>query len=173
MPGRAAIGMAFRSFELFPHRTVRRNVTVAPVPMKGAPRDVGHETAIGLLNRAGLGDKLSAYTFQLSGGQQQRVAIVHAPSMEPKGMLFDEVTSAVDPELVGEVLAMLREPADEGMTMVIVTHEMQFARDVAARIVFMADGSIVEHGRPHPIFSDPQSERLRALLRRYWNAYLL
>ncbi len=170
---RAAIGMAFQSFNLFPHMTVLRNVMVAPVRIKGVPRDAAEEIATRLLNRVGLGDKLDAYPRQLSGGQQQRVAIARALAMEPKVMLFDEVTSALDPELIGEVLAVLRQLADAGMTMVIVTHEMQFARDVADRIVFMADGSIVEQGTPQQIFNDPQSDRLKTFLRRYHEAYLL
>ena len=169
----AAIGMAFQSFNLFPHMTVLRNVMVAPVRIKRVPRDAAHESAVRLLDRVGLADKMDAYPRQLSGGQQQRVAIARALAMEPKVMLFDEVTSALDPELVGEVLAVLRQLAEAGMTMVIVTHEMQFARDVADRIVFMAEGSIVEQGPPQQIFNDPQSERLKAFLRRYHEAYLL
>jgi ABC-type polar amino acid transport system ATPase subunit len=137
------------------------------------PRDAAHETAVRLLDRVGLADKMDAYPRQLSGGQQQRVAIARALAMEPKVMLFDEVTSALDPELVGEVLAVLRQLAEAGMTMVIVTHEMQFARDVADRIVFMAEGSIVEQGPPQQIFNDPQTERLKVFLRRYREAYLL
>jgi polar amino acid transport system ATP-binding protein len=170
---RAAIGMAFQSFNLFPHMTVLRNVMVAPLRIKRVPRDAAEQIAERLLNRVGLGDKLNAYPRQLSGGQQQRVAIARALAMEPKVMLFDEVTSALDPELVGEVLAVLRQLADAGMTMVTVTHEMQFAREVADRIVFMADGAIVEQGAPQQIFNDPQSDRLKAFLRRYREAYLL
>jgi polar amino acid transport system ATP-binding protein len=146
---------------------------VAPVRIKRVPRDAAEATARALLDRVGLADKLDAYPRQLSGGQQQRVAIARALAMEPKAMLFDEVTSALDPELVGEVLAVLRQLAEAGMTMVIVTHEMQFARDVADRIVFMADGAIVEQGTPRQIFNDPQSDRLKAFLRRYREAYLL
>ena len=170
---RAAIGMAFQSFNLFPHMTVLRNVMVAPVRIKRLPRDTAEATARALLHRVGLSDKLDAYPRQLSGGQQQRVAIARALAMEPKAMLFDEVTSALDPELVGEVLTVLRQLAEAGMTMVIVTHEMQFARDVADRIVFMASGAIVEQGPPQRIFNDPQSDRLKAFLRRYREAYLL
>ena len=170
---RAAIGMAFQSFNLFPHMTVLRNVMVAPVRIKRLPRDAAEATARALLHRVGLSDKLDAYPRQLSGGQQQRVAIARALAMEPKAMLFDEVTSALDPELVGEVLTVLRQLAEAGMTMVIVTHEMQFARDVADRIVFMASGAIVEQGPPPRIFNDPQSDRLKAFLRRYREAYLL
>jgi polar amino acid transport system ATP-binding protein len=170
---RAAIGMAFQSFNLFPHMNVLRNVTAAPVRIKRVPRDAAEATARALLDRVGLGDKLDAYPRQLSGGQQQRVSIARALAMEPKAMLFDEVTSALDPELIGEVLAVLRQLAEAGMTMVIVTHEMQFARDVADRIVFMADGSIVEQGPPGQIFNDPRSDRLKAFLRRYREAYLL
>jgi polar amino acid transport system ATP-binding protein len=152
---------------------VLRNVTVAPVRIKGVPAGEAEAAAVRLLERVGLGDKLGAYPSQLSGGQQQRVAIARALAMEPKVMLFDEVTSALDPELVGEVLAVLRQLAEEGTTMAIVTHEMQFARDVADRIVFMAEGSVVEEGPPAQIFGDPQTERLRAFLRRYREAYLL
>jgi ABC-type polar amino acid transport system ATPase subunit len=170
---RAAIGMAFQSFNLFPHMTVLRNVMVAPMRIKGVPREAALATAVRLLGRVGLSDKLEAYPRQLSGGQQQRVAIARALAMEPKVMLFDEVTSALDPELVGEVLAVLRLLSEAGMTMVIVTHEMQFARDVADRVVFMADGGIVEQGAPGQIFNAPQSERLQAFLRRYREAYLL
>jgi len=170
---RAAIGMAFQSFNLFPHMTVLRNVMVAPVRIKRLPRDTAEATARALLHRVGLSDKLDAYPRQLSGGQQQRVAIARALAMEPKAMLFDEVTSALDPELVGEVLTVLRQLAEAGMTMMIVTHEMQFARDVADRIVFMASGAIVEQGPPQRIFNDPQSDRLKAFLRRYREAYLL
>jgi polar amino acid transport system ATP-binding protein len=170
---RAQIGMVFQSFNLFPHMSVLRNVTVAPVRIRGLPAAEAEATAVRLLERVGLGDKLPAYPSQLSGGQQQRVAIARALAMEPKVMLFDEVTSALDPELVGEVLAVLRQLAGEGTTMAIVTHEMQFARDVADRIVFMAEGAVVEEGPPAQIFGDPQTERLRAFLRRYREAYLL
>ncbi len=170
---RATIGMAFQSFNLFPHMTVLHNVVVAPMRIKGVLRAAAEETARTLLHRVGLGDKLNAYPRQLSGGQQQRVAIARALAMEPKAMLFDEVTSALDPELVGEVLAVLRQLADAGMTMVIVTHEMQFARDIADRIVFMANGTIVEQGPPQRVFNDPQSDRLKAFLHRYREAYLL
>jgi ABC-type polar amino acid transport system ATPase subunit len=170
---RAQIGMVFQSFNLFPHMSVLRNVTVAPVRIRGLPTAEAEETAVRLLERVGLGDKLSAYPSQLSGGQQQRVAIARALAMEPKVMLFDEVTSALDPELVGEVLAVLRQLAEEGTTMAIVTHEMQFARDVANRIVFMAEGAVVEEGPPEQVFGDPQTERLRTFLRRYREAYLL
>jgi ABC-type polar amino acid transport system ATPase subunit len=170
---RARIGMVFQSFDLFPHMSVLRNVTVAPVRIRGLLASEAEAAAVRLLERVGLGDKLSAYPSQLSGGQQQRVAIALALAMEPKVMLFDEVTSALDPELVGEVLAVLRQLAEEGTTMAIVTHEMQFARDVADRIVFMAEGAVVEEGPPAQIFGDPQTERLRAFLRRYREAYLL
>ncbi len=170
---RAQIGMVFQSYNLFPHMSVLRNVTVAPVRIRGVPAEEAEATAVRLLQRVGLGDKLAAYPSQLSGGQQQRVAIARALAMEPKVMLFDEVTSALDPELVGEVLAVLRQLAEEGTTMAIVTHEMQFARDVADRVVFMAEGAVVEEGPPARIFGDPQSERLRAFLRRFREAYLL
>jgi polar amino acid transport system ATP-binding protein len=170
---RARIGMVFQGFNLFPHMTVLANVMVAPNRIQRIPRNQAQARAKDLLDRVGLAEKASAYPSQLSGGQQQRVAIARALAMQPKVMLFDEVTSALDPELVGEVLAVMRQLAQDGMTMVIVTHEMHFAREVADRIVFMADGAIVEQGPPDQLLKDPQSERLRAFLRRYREAYLL
>ncbi len=170
---RAAIGMVFQSFNLFPHMDVLRNVMIAPMRILNVPKNQAEQAARSLLARVDLGDKLAAYPRHLSGGQQQRVAIARALAMNPKVMLFDEVTSALDPELVGEVLAVLRQLAADGMTMVIVTHEMQFAREVADRVVFMADGAIVEQGPPQQIFGDPQSIRLQAFLKRYREAYLL
>ncbi|MCP3463532.1 amino acid ABC transporter ATP-binding protein [Bradyrhizobium sp. CCGUVB23] len=170
---RSHIGMAFQSFNLFPHMTALENVAIAPIRVKHIPRSEAEAKARILLDRVGLGHKLDAYPARLSGGQQQRVAIARALAMEPKVMLFDEVTSALDPELVGEVLAVMKQLVDEGMTMIIVTHEMQFARDVAHHVVFMDSGSIVEQGPPGEIFGSPKSERLQAFLRRYRDAYLL
>ena len=170
---RSNIGIVFQSFNLFPHMTVLRNIMAAPVRVKGIDRASAERTARELLVRVGLSDKADEYPARLSGGQQQRVAIARALAMQPKLMLFDEVTSALDPELVGEVLAVIKQLAEDGMTMVLVTHEMQFARDVADSVVFMADGRIVEQGPPKSIFANPQSERLRAFLRRYHEAYLL
>jgi polar amino acid transport system ATP-binding protein len=170
---RSNIGIVFQSFNLFPHMTVLRNITAAPVRVKGIDRATAARTARDLLVRIGLSDKADEHPIRLSGGQQQRVAIARALAMQPKLMLFDEVTSALDPELVGEVLAVIKQLAEDGMTMVLVTHEMQFARDVADTIVFMAEGKIVEHGPPKTIFANPQSERLRVFLRRYHEAYLL
>jgi len=167
---RADIGFVFQSFNLFPHMSVMRNVTVAPVRVKGVDRDVAHENALRLLDRVGLREKADAYPANLSGGQQQRVAIARALALEPKLMLFDEVTSALDPELVEEVLAVMTELARDGMTMMVVTHEMQFARQVADRVVFMADGAIVEQGPADAIFGDPRSDRLQSFLRRYASA---
>ena len=170
---RAAIGMAFQSFNLFPHMNVLRNVMVAPIRILGVPQAQAEASARRLLERVGLSDKLDVYPRHLSGGQQQRVAIARALAMEPKVMLFDEVTSALDPELVGEVLAVLRQLATDGMTMILVTHEMQFAREVADRVVFMANGAVVESGPPEQLLTAPRSDRLQAFLRRYREAYLL
>ena len=170
---RSNIVIVFQSFNLFPHMTVLRNITAAPVRVRGIDRAVAERTARDLLARIGLADKADEYPIRLSGGQQQRVAIARALAMQPKLMLFDEVTSALDPELVGEVLAVIKQLAEDGMTMVLVTHEMQFARDVADTIVFMAEGQIVERGPPKALFANPQSERLRVFLRRYHEAYLL
>ena len=170
---RSNIGIVFQSFNLFPHMTVLRNITAAPVRVRGIDRAAAERTARDLLARIGLADKADEYPIRLSGGQQQRVAIARALAMQPKLMLFDEVTSALDPELVGEVLAVIKQLAEDGMTMVLVTHEMQFARDVADTIVFMAEGQIVERGPPKTLFANPQSERLRVFLRRYHEAYLL
>jgi polar amino acid transport system ATP-binding protein len=170
---RSQIGIVFQSFNLFPHMTVLRNITAAPVRVKGIDRAAAQRTARDLLARVGLSDKEGEYPIRLSGGQQQRVAIARALAMQPKLMLFDEVTSALDPELVGEVLAVIKQLADDGMTMVLVTHEMQFARDVADTVVFMADGMIVEQGPPKTLFANPTTDRLRTFLRRYHEAYLL
>lgn len=170
---RSHIGIVFQSFNLFPHMTVLRNITAAPMRVKRIDRAGAERIARDLLARIGLSDKADEYPLRLSGGQQQRVAIARALAMQPKLMLFDEVTSALDPELVGEVLAVIKQLAEDGMTMVLVTHEMQFARDVADTIVFMAEGQIVEQGPPKTLFANPQSDRLRVFLRRYREAYLL
>jgi polar amino acid transport system ATP-binding protein len=161
---RAEIGMVFQHFNLFGHMTALENVTCAPIRVKGVARERARERARELLRRVGLEDKLDAYPSQLSGGQQQRVAISRALAMEPKLMLFDEPTSALDPELVGDVLAAMQQLAREGMTMVVVTHEMGFAREVADTVVFMDAGVVVESGRPTEVLSNPQHERTRAFL---------
>ncbi|WP_308797866.1 amino acid ABC transporter ATP-binding protein [Agromyces silvae] len=161
---RAGIGMVFQQFNLFPHLTILQNIIEAPIGVRKLPRAQAVEEARTLLDRVGLSDKENAYPRHLSGGQQQRVAIARALAMKPKLMLFDEPTSALDPELVGEVLAVMRELARDGMTMVVVTHEMGFAREAADRIVFMADGSVVETGEPAQIFDDPREERTRAFV---------
>ncbi|MDT5078182.1 MAG: polar amino acid transport system ATP-binding protein [Mycobacterium sp.] len=161
---RRDIGMVFQHFNLFPHRTALENVVEAPVKVKGVKREAALERARGLLDRVGLASKAEAYPAQLSGGQQQRVAIARALAMEPKLMLFDEPTSALDPELVGEVLAVMKKLASEGMTMLVVTHEMGFAREVADQLVFMDGGVIVESGNPREIMSNPKHERTKAFL---------
>jgi ABC-type polar amino acid transport system ATPase subunit len=170
---RSSIGIVFQSFNLFPHMTVLRNITAAPTRVKGVPVDVADARARELLARVGLSEKAQEYPMRLSGGQQQRVAIVLALAMEPKVMLFDEVTSALDPELVGEVLEVMRQLIAEGLTMVVVTHEMQFARDVAHRVVFMDGGTVVEEGPPKELFAGPKTDRLRTFLSRFREAYLL
>ena len=165
---RAAIllemGMVFQRFNLFPHKTALQNVMLAPMNVKGVPEKEAKEKAVKLLNNVGLGDKLDSYPAKLSGGQQQRVAIARALAMEPKMMLFDEPTSALDPELVGDVLNVMKELAEEGMTMLVVTHEMGFAREVADRVVFMYDGAILEEGSPKEIFTNPKHDRTRQFL---------
>ena len=163
---RREIGMVFQRFNLFPHKTTLENIMEAPIQVKGEKRAQARERAIALLERVGLEDKPSAYPAQLSGGQQQRVAIARALAMQPKLMLFDEPTSALDPELVGEVLAVMRELARDGMTMIVVTHEMSFAREVADHVVFMDDGVVVEHGDPTSVINNPQHARTRSFLRR-------
>jgi polar amino acid transport system ATP-binding protein len=170
---RSNIGMVFQSYNLFPHMTVLRNITAAPIRVKGVAPEEADARARTLLNRIGLLEKADVLPAWLSGGQQQRVAIARALAMQPKLMLFDEVTSALDPELVGEVLSVMKNLADDGMTMVVVTHEMQFAREIANRVIFMDEGVIVEEGDPKRLFSAPASERLRAFLKRYRESYLL
>ena len=163
---RAEIGMVFQHFNLFPHMTAIENVTCAPIRVKGMGREQARSRASELLERVGLAEKLSSYPSQLSGGQQQRVAIARALAMEPKLMLFDEPTSALDPELVGEVLAVMQQLARDGMTMIVVTHEMGFAREVAETIVFMDGGVVVESGRPREVLANPRHERTKAFLSR-------
>jgi polar amino acid transport system ATP-binding protein len=161
---RAEIGMVFQRFNLFPHMTALGNITEAPVRVKGLKREVADEKARQLLDRVGLAGRDDAYPRQLSGGQQQRVAIARALAMEPKLMLFDEPTSALDPELVGEVLDVMRDLAQSGMTMLVVTHEIGFAREVGDTLVFMDDGAVVEAGNPRDVIANPQHERTKAFL---------
>ena len=161
---RASIGMVFQRFNLFPHKTVLENGMEAPIQVKREPKKEVEQRARELLAKVGLADKPAAYPGQLSGGQQQRVAIARALAMRPKLMLFDEPTSALDPELVGEVLTTMRELADTGMTMIVVTHEMGFARDVADRVVFMDGGVVVEEGPPADLFGNPQHQRTKSFL---------
>ncbi|URN14418.1 amino acid ABC transporter ATP-binding protein [Streptomyces radiopugnans] len=161
---RRDIGMVFQRFNLFPHMTAVENVMEAPVQVKGESRAAARERALKLLDRVGLGNRTDNYPSQLSGGQQQRVAIARALAMEPKLMLFDEPTSALDPELVGEVLDVMRGLAEDGMTMIVVTHEMGFAREVGDSLVFMDDGVVVESGHPRDVLTDPQHERTKAFL---------
>jgi polar amino acid transport system ATP-binding protein len=161
---RREIGMVFQRFNLFPHMTALENVMEAPVQVKGEPKALVRERATGLLERVGLSDKMSSYPSQLSGGQQQRVAIARALAMEPKLMLFDEPTSALDPELVGDVLDVMRQLALDGMTMVVVTHEMGFAREVGDSLVFMDAGAVVEQGHPREVLTDPQHRRTQDFL---------
>ena len=159
------MGMVFQRFNLFPHKTVLENVMIAPIHVRKVSRAEAKERALDLLARVGLADKVNEYPNKLSGGQQQRVAIARALAMEPKIMLFDEPTSALDPELVGEVLSVMKKLAEDGMTMIVVTHEMGFAREVANRVIFMESGSIVEEGKPNEIFGAPKSERLQQFLK--------
>ena len=168
---RAETAMVFQQFNLFPHMTALANVAFGPIKVRDVAKDEANRKARILLDRVGLIDKADVYPAQLSGGQQQRVAIARALAMEPKVMLFDEVTSALDPELVGEVLAVMEDlAASHGVTMIVVTHEMMFAREAADRVVFMDDGVIVEEGRPEEVIGNPHSNRLRAFLRRFHNA---
>ena len=161
---RRRMGMVFQHFNLFPHMTVLKNLTLGPTQLLKKSQDEANQKAMQLLERVGLADRANAYPSQLSGGQKQRIAIVRALCMEPDVMLFDEPTSALDPEMVGEVLDVMKELAREGMTMVVVTHEMGFAREVADRVLFMDNGQIVEEGTPEAIFEHPRSERLQSFL---------
>ena len=161
---REEVGMVFQRFNLFPHMTVLQNIMLAPIKVRHVAKQEAEETARKLLARVGLVDKADAYPSQLSGGQQQRVAIARALAMKPKVMLFDEPTSALDPEMVGEVLDVMRKLAEEGMTMVIVTHEMGFAREVGDRLLFVDDGRIIEQGDPKEVFEHPKEERTRLFL---------
>ena len=161
---RQKMGMVFQHFNLFPHKTVLQNITMAPVTLKKKTAEQAKEQAMGLLDRIGLADKANEYPNMLSGGQKQRIAIVRALAMDPEVMLFDEPTSALDPEMVGEVLDLMRDLAKEGMTMAVVTHEMGFAREVADRVVFMADGKILEEGAPAELFDHPKDPRLQDFL---------
>ncbi|MGW6659525.1 amino acid ABC transporter ATP-binding protein [Rhodococcus sp. NPDC055024] len=164
---RADIGMVFQHFNLFPHMTVLENITLGPTRVKGVPHEEAKVRARDLLKQVGLPDKADAYPSSLSGGQQQRIAIARGLAMEPELMLFDEPTSALDPELVGEVLRVMRQLSEDGMTMVVVTHEMAFAREVADEIVFMSDGVVVEQGPPSEVFGNPQHQRTQSFLERF------
>ena len=164
---RQSIGMVFQHFNVFPNLTVLENVTLAPVLEKKVPKDQAKEEAMALLRRVGLGDKADEYPRKLSGGQKQRLAIVRAMAMKPEVMLFDEPTSALDPEMVGEVLNVMQALAQEGMTMLVVTHEMAFARDVADQVIFMDGGFIVEQGDPKQVIDHPQEERTKQFLARF------
>ena len=161
---RREMGMVFQHFNLFPHMTVKKNITLAPVKLGLKSQAEADAQAMALLERIGLADKANEYPAMLSGGQKQRIAIVRALAMAPEVMLFDEPTSALDPEMVGEVLDLMRDLAKDGMTMVVVTHEMGFAREVADRVVFMSEGAIIEEGSPADLFDHPQSERLQSFL---------
>jgi len=163
---RIEVGMVFQQFNLFPHLTVKKNIMLAPQKVKNAPQPVANATAERLLERVGIGSQADKYPGHLSGGQQQRVAIARALAMEPRLMLFDEPTSALDPEMIGEVLDVMRELAKEGMTMMVVTHEMGFAREVADRVIYIHEGQIVEQGKPDDVFDNPQNERTQAFLSR-------
>ena len=166
---REKMGMVFQHFNLFPHMTILKNMTLAPMQLLKKSKAEAEEKAMALLKRVGLADRANAYPSQLSGGQKQRIAIVRALCMEPQVMLFDEPTSALDPEMVGEVLDVMKQLAHEGMTMVVVTHEMGFAREVADRVVFMDEGMIIEEGTPEQIFSNPQEPRTQDFLRKVFN----
>ena len=161
---RQKMGMVFQHFNLFPHLTIKDYITLAPIKLKIMTKEEADKKAMELLKRVGLEDKADAYPAQLSGGQKQRIAIVRSLAMNPEVMLFDEPTSALDPEMVGEVLDLMKQLADEGMTMVVVTHEMGFAREVASRVMFMADGYILEQNTPEEFFGNPQNDRLKDFL---------
>ena len=161
---RQKMGMVFQHFNLFPHMTILRNMTIAPMKLLGKSRAEAEALAMELLEKVGLADRANSYPSQLSGGQKQRVAIVRALCMQPDVMLFDEPTSALDPEMVGEVLEVMKSLAHDGMTMIVVTHEMGFAREVGSRVIFMADGRIIEEGEPNELFANPKSERLQTFL---------
>ena len=161
---REKMGMVFQQFNLFPHLSVLENITLAPIKVKGMSKPEAEEKAMELLMRVGLAEKAESYPAQLSGGQQQRIAIARALAMEPEIMLFDESTSALDPEMVGEVLEVMKDLAKAGMTMVVVTHEMGFAREVASRVLFMDGGYVLEDGRPEKVFSSPENDRTREFL---------
>ncbi|MBQ7911352.1 MAG: amino acid ABC transporter ATP-binding protein [Clostridia bacterium] len=161
---RQKMGMVFQHFNLFPHMTILRNMTIAPMKLLKKSREEAESLAMELLEKVGLADRAGAYPSQLSGGQKQRVAIVRALCMQPDVMLFDEPTSALDPEMVGEVLEVMKSLAHDGMTMIVVTHEMGFAREVGSRVIFMADGRIIEEGTPDELFDNPKSDRLKTFL---------
>lgn len=161
---REKMGMVFQQFNLFPHKTVLENITLAPIKVKGLGKELAEEIAYKLLDKVGLKEKANAYPASLSGGQKQRIAIARALAMEPDVMLFDEPTSALDPEMVGEVLAVMKSLASEGMTMVVVTHEMGFAKEVGDRIIFMDGGNIIEEGEPEEFFSNPKNQRTKDFL---------
>ena len=161
---RQKMGMVFQHFNLFPHMTILRNMTIAPMKLLGKSREEAESLAMELLEKVGLADRANSYPSQLSGGQKQRVAIVRALCMQPDVMLFDEPTSALAPEMVGEVLEVMKSLAHDGMTMIVVTHEMGFAREVGSRVIFMADGRIIEEGAPDELFDNPKSDRLKTFL---------
>ena len=164
---RQNLGMVFQQFNLFPHKTVLQNLTMAPIKLRGMKKKDADKLAMELLHRVGIGDKANVYPAMLSGGQQQRVAIARALAMKPELMLFDEPTSALDPEMVGEVLDVMKQLAHDGMTMLVVTHEMAFARDVSNHVVFMSEGVICEEGDPKEVFSNPTQQRTREFLSRF------
>ena len=166
---RQKMGMVFQHFNLFPHMSILKNMTIAPMKLQKRGKDEAEGQAMKLLERVGLADRANAYPSQLSGGQKQRIAIVRALCMNPEVMLFDEPTSALDPEMVGEVLNVMKDLAKEGMTMIVVTHEMAFARDVADRVIFMADGYVVEEGPAKEVMENPKEERTKAFLSRFLN----
>ncbi|HQR79419.1 MAG TPA: amino acid ABC transporter ATP-binding protein [Actinomycetota bacterium] len=167
---RRNVGMVFQSYNLFPHMTVLRNITLAPTKIGGVPRNVAEEQAMALLDRVGMRERASYYPDSLSGGQQQRVAIVRALATNPQVLLLDEITAALDPELVGDVLAIVRELAEDGLTMLLATHEMSFAREVASQVCFLHEGRILERGPAEQIFGDPQEERTKQFLSRVLTA---